>query len=972
MNKKKFSTFLNLLSWYRDKHFAKQAYFFLEDGERIGESWTYGDLEVRVQAIAACLQSLTGGSSERALLLFPQKLSVISAFLGCLYANVVAIPVPPPEPGHLKRSLPRLQAIAKDAQVSLVLSTSRIISLLKDSIQEFPELKQATWVDIDSIDLGLALQWKEMPIQEDALAYLQYTSGSTSTPKGVMLTHQNILHHLSIIHQDCGYSDRSVTVNWLPYFHDYGLVAGLLLPLYAGIPCYLMSPFSFIRKPLRWLQAITQYCGTHSQGPNFAYDLCLRQIQSDQLEALNLESWELAGCGGEPINPKIMEQFYKKFAACGFQWTAFAPAYGLAEYTLMISTTPKQSPPVFTTVDSHVLERDNHVVEVPAYWEGGRTYPSCGRLTGDSKVLIVNPILLTECPDGDVGEIWVQGLSTAQGYWQRAEATEDTFKASLPTHSGSFLRTGDLGFLKEGELYVTGRIKDLIIIAGANHYPQDIEWTVQHCHPSLRPNGGAAFSVEVSGQECLFIAQEVEGNYLKDSLNASYTDSLIQAICQAVFENHGLQVYGILLLRPGTVPKTSSGKIQRSACRRSFLEGKLEFVTRWSVENQTLQIISEDIKPAATQRVQPQTLEEQLLLIWREVFSSESIGLQDNFFMLGGNSLRAAQILATIERDLKRTLSVSDLTRAATIANLAQIIRGESLETNTLHELVEVIQPQGSRIPLFMITPISIPYGFVYTSLAQCLGSNQPFYAIKAISESDRKASSVSIEEKARICIEAMRSIQPKGPYYIGGYCAGAFIAHEMAVLLSLEKELVSNLIILDTGPSSAYDLHHSFFLKKLLRGLSLGLGVLEKIYYLTEASLQTKHGSLAPSLWQKIGYKFLALSQTLQRAESISVARNIQPNTFSKHSIKTFDGDLYLFRTKGTTLRHLTSYTVEDDGWGKFVSGRVVTSYIPGNHLNFLDPPHVTMLAAKVKELLETLTPLTPDQEELMQLKSS
>ncbi|MBD1903169.1 fatty acyl-AMP ligase [Trichocoleus sp. DQ-A3] len=571
-----FSTLVELLRWRALQQPEKVAYTFLIDGKKEGSQLTYAQLDRQARAIAALLQQ-HNARGERALLLYPQGLEVIAAFCGCLYAGTIAIPVPPPEAGRLKRTLPRLQAIAKDAQASLVLTTSGILSLVEEYDEKIPEFQAMSWIDTEQVDLSLAETWQDPSVTSDMLAYLQYTSGSTSTPKGVMLSHSNVMFHSANLQKACGYTPDSVTVAWMPYFHDYGLVEGLIQPLYNGIPCYVMSPFAFIKRPFHWLQAISRYKVTHSQGPNFAYDQCVRRITPEQRATLDLSSWRAAGNAAEPINPQVMESFYETFAPSGFQWNAFCPAYGLAEATLLVSFSAQTATPVLCNLDPAALEK-NRIVPASKNQDIVRTVVGCGTKVCDTKIAIVHPEKFTRCAADEVGEIWVSDPSVAHGYWQRPEESERTFRARIPdTNEGPFLRTGDLGFLKDGELFITGRIKDLIIIRGTNHYPQDIEWTVQESHAALRPEHGAAFSVMVNGEERLVIVQEVE----RHTQNLD-TNEVMGAIRQVVSEQHELQVYAVVLVKPGSILKTSSGKIQRQGCRAAFLAGSLDVVADWS------------------------------------------------------------------------------------------------------------------------------------------------------------------------------------------------------------------------------------------------------------------------------------------------------------------------------------------------------------------------------------------------------
>jgi acyl-CoA synthetase (AMP-forming)/AMP-acid ligase II len=399
-----------------------------------------------------------------------------------------------------------------------------------------------------------------------------------------MITHGNLLHNSALIQQVCKHTPETRGVTWLPFYHDMGLIGCILHPLDVGLPVTFLSPVAFLQRPLRWLQAITRTRGTTSGGPPFAYDLCVRKITPEQRASLDLSSWDVAFVSAEPIRPEILERFAATFAPCGFRREAFYPCYGLAEATLLAAGGPKAAPPVMFAVQHAPLEQ-NRVVAATGEEDGTQTLVGCGQSLGDQEIVIVHPETLTRCLPNEVGEIWIAGGSVAQGYWNRPKETERTFQAYLAeTGEGPFLRTGDLGFLRDGELFVTGRLKDLIIVAGHNHYPQDIELTVERSHPAVRPDGCAAFSVDIDGEERLVIVAEVERRTFEEGTTWSEMGALVvartpgaseivQAIRRAVAESHELRVHAVLLLRPGTIPKTSSGKIQRHICRTSFLAG---------------------------------------------------------------------------------------------------------------------------------------------------------------------------------------------------------------------------------------------------------------------------------------------------------------------------------------------------------------------------------------------------------------
>jgi acyl-CoA synthetase (AMP-forming)/AMP-acid ligase II len=572
--KHKLLTLVDLLVYRAQNNSDQKAYTFLQRGEIEANSLTYKELERQAKAIASSLQSLEA-VGERVLLLYPPGLEFIAAFFGCLYAGVVAVPAYPP---RRNQNISRLQALVTDAQAKIALTTTSVLSNIENRFTENREFQALHWLTTDNIVVELAHSWQKPVVRKDTLAFLQYTSGSTGAPKGVMITHGNLMHNGRVIEKAFGHTTDTIVVGWLPLFHDMGLIGNVLQPLYIGRPCTLMSPVDFVKNPLRWLQAISRYRATSSGGPNFAYDLCLRKITPEQKINLDLSSWELAFTGAEPVKAETLENFASYFASCGFRKEAFYPCYGMAETTLLATGGLKESPPIVQEVTGSALEK-NQVVGLTDEEVATRKIVSCGQSWLEQKVLIVDPESLIQCQANRVGEIWISGSSVAQGYWKRPLETQKTFNAYLEDGSeGPFLRTGDLGFIKDDELFVTGRIKDVIIIRGQNHYPQDVELSVEKSHSALRPNSGAAFTVNINGLEKLVIVQEVERSYLR-KLDL---DEVVGNIRQAVTAEHALQVYAIVLVKTGSIPKTSSGKIQRHACKAKFLKGNLNVWEDWS------------------------------------------------------------------------------------------------------------------------------------------------------------------------------------------------------------------------------------------------------------------------------------------------------------------------------------------------------------------------------------------------------
>jgi acyl-CoA synthetase (AMP-forming)/AMP-acid ligase II len=580
------STLVDLLCYRALLQANRHAYTFLRQGEsEEARLMTYGDLDQRARAIATLLQS-RGAAGKPVLLLHPPGLQYIAAFFGCLYAGAIAVPAYPPRSA---RAMPRIQAIVADTEAKMILTTAEALPDLLRCFAHIPELESLAWVTTNTIPGYLADKWQKPEIGRHSLAFLQYTSGSTAAPKGVMITHGNLLHNLLLMHHHCEQTPESHMVSWLPPYHDMGLIGSILFPLYEGFPSTLMSPLAFLHRPFRWLQAITRTRATISVAPNFAYELCVRKITPEQRATLDLSSWTLIANGAEQVRDETMKRFVNTFAACGVRPEAFFPCYGLAEATLMVTSGRTSSPPVVKTVTRWALEK-NQVADTNPEDVDSRKLVGYDRMLPEEKIVIVNPETLTRCSAEQIGEVWIAGPSVAHGYWNKPEESQQTFQAYLAdTGDGPFLRTGDLGFLMDNVLFITGRIKDMIIVRGRNHYPHDIELTVEQCHPAIRPGCCAALSVDVAGREQLVILAEIEPGYQRAEVTGQIAqnstsakrkmldgETLAKDICWKVWEEHDLQAYKVMLVKAGSIPKTSSGKIQRRACRAEFLTGRLE------------------------------------------------------------------------------------------------------------------------------------------------------------------------------------------------------------------------------------------------------------------------------------------------------------------------------------------------------------------------------------------------------------
>jgi 8-amino-7-oxononanoate synthase len=567
------SNFVDLLRFRAEHQGDDRAFTYLVDGESDERHITYAELDRQARAIGASLQAMgMGMGGERALLLYPAGIEFIAAYFGCLYGGVVAAPAYPP---RRNRRMTRIESIAEDCEAKVILCSANVLEHAQRVVNETPTLARLHWAATDRLEPGVEDRWRRPHIHDDMLAFLQYTSGSTGTPKGVMLTHKNLMHNSAQICYAFEHTRSGTGVFWLPSYHDMGLIGGILQPLYIGRPNTLMSPMSFLQKPVRWLAAIERYRATTSGGPNFAFDLCAEKVTEEQKEQLDLSSWNVAFNGAEPVRKETIDRFSAAFASCGFRREAFYPCYGLAEATLIVTGGYKLNPPVVIEVDSRALE-NHQVIGAESDDPAPRVLVGSGSSLLDQRVVIADPETMTQTPAGRVGEVWVSGPSIAKGYWKRPHETEHTFHAYLKdTGDGPFMRTGDLGFIQDGELFITGRIKDLIIIRGRNHYPQDIEQTVEESHERVRTGCVAAFIVEGDGRERLAIVCEVGRR------SQELAQEIIGGIRGGVSAEHEVQVEAVTLVKAGTIPKTSSGKIQRHAARSGLFDGSLEIVAEW-------------------------------------------------------------------------------------------------------------------------------------------------------------------------------------------------------------------------------------------------------------------------------------------------------------------------------------------------------------------------------------------------------
>ena len=664
------STLVELLRFRAGEDPDRIAYTFLLNGESEEGHVTYGELDLRARAVAARLQAL-GARGERALLLYPPGLEYIAALFGCFYAGVTAVPAYPP---RRNKTDPRLQSIVGDCGPTLALTTRELLGEAERLCAHTPELAGLRWMATEDVPAAEAGGWRDPEADGETIAFLQYTSGSTAAPKGVMVSHGNLLHNFALIEGFCGYTPQTRSVIWLPPYHDMGLIGGILQPLFTGYWAALFSPVAFIQRPARWLEAISRYQATSSGGPNFAYDLCVHAVRPEERAGLDLSHWEIAFNGAEPVRHETLRAFSESFAPCGFRARAFYPCYGLAEATLMVTGSRPEGLPVEVAVEPEALGA-GVVREADA--EGRYRLVGSGRSAASQRVLVVDPGTLRACAADRVGEVWVAGPSVARGYWGRAAETAETFGAfEAGTGEGPFLRTGDLGFLADGELFITGRLKDLIVIRGRNHYPQDVEQTAMRSHAGLRAGSCAAFSIDLDGEERLVVVQEVS----RHAAAGVDVEEVGEAIRRAVAVEHGVQVHAVALVRPGGVPKTSSGKVQRRACKGLFLVGDLPLVGLSVREDAGVAAprpvragITREALEAAEVGERQALLEELLVERAAQVLGVDAsrVDREQPLVALGMDSLRAMELKGALETALGTPVPVSSLLDDTRIDRLA-------------------------------------------------------------------------------------------------------------------------------------------------------------------------------------------------------------------------------------------------------------------------------------------------------------
>ena len=566
------NTLVDLLQGQAERYGDKVAFAFSYHGDGVDESrLTFREVDLKARAIAAHLQR-QGAAGQRVLVFCRPGLDAITGYFGCLYAGAIAVPV------H-ERLAPRLSSVIPDARASFAVAapdTPLKVKAMVDTLVALSNGSPMRWLSAET-PVAEADAWVPPHIDADATAMVQYTSGSTTAPNGVVVTHANLMHNLGAISESWPGDDQQIAVLWLPPHHDMGLIGGVLQTIYSGYTTVLMSPAAFMKRPMSWLEAISRNAGTYTVAPNFAYYICVQRSTPEERAALDLATLAVVMNGAEPVRTETMRVFAEAFAPAGFRAQAFWPVYGLAEATLLVTGGSDSVLPVVCHVDRGALESDRVVDGAP---DAPTTVAlvGCGKARGGQQLAIVDPESHRRCGINEIGEIWVAGSSVARGYLGNPDKTARTFAAYITeTGEGPFLRTGDLGFLRDGELYITGRYKDLVVIDGANYYPNDIEVTVQGSHPAFRSGRGAVFAVSsesVAAQ--LVVVQEVDR-----AVGESGLAEMVDAVQGGLAEHHGVQAGSVVLVPQRSIPITSSGKVQRGVCRQQLLDRGLETVAEW-------------------------------------------------------------------------------------------------------------------------------------------------------------------------------------------------------------------------------------------------------------------------------------------------------------------------------------------------------------------------------------------------------
>lgn len=646
-------------------HPDKPAFSFY-DSEFNPLTISYSELAKSARRIAGALVARLK-SQDRVLLVLPPGDLFLSAFIGSIYAGTIAVPTAVPKVVRsLDIAMMRLAVVVRSCDAQLALASSHLIEQLRNISN--PEVA-AIVASLDWLSIEEALQYKPVePVaaREDDIAFLQYTSGSTGNPKGVIVTHANMMANEAQIQKAFGVTQTSNVVSWLPHHHDMGLIGGLLQPLYIGSQGFVISPESFVRRPLRWLKLISDTGAAASGGPNFAYDLCVRQIRDEDLETLDLSRWEVAFCGAEPIQAAVLESFIIRFARCGFNAKAFLPCYGLAEATLLVTGGPAKQGLQISSLKIEDLTQEKLTLACQS--ESATRVVACGQAADDVELYIADVRTGHALPEGKIGEIWVTGPNVSSGYWNNPSATQDTYVFVSERSGRRFLKTGDLGGIIDGQLIITGRSKELIILNGHNLFPSDIECIACSEDPRFSPSGAVAFSAKFDGREELVLALEFNKKISKPSFEI---EPLAQRIAMRLLQDFGMAPREILFLQPRTIGRTTSGKLQRVEFRTSYSKGQVKPYFTWrlktDLESSSSSALSHELE-------QSHPIVQRVLLISRRILQCPQLQADASLLMAGCDSIKAMQLLTEIETYYSVTLDLASFSQCLSAIAIAERI----------------------------------------------------------------------------------------------------------------------------------------------------------------------------------------------------------------------------------------------------------------------------------------------------------
>ncbi|HEJ9096988.1 TPA: acyl-CoA-binding protein [Serratia odorifera] len=989
----------------------KNVFTFLDINAEPVDRLTYLELHNQACAIAASLlaRDLRG---QRVLLLFEPGLHFAAAFYGCIYAGAVAVPAYPPDPTRFERTLSRLQTIAADATPLVVLTSASILAVAKNLHEFAPDLARLEWMALEQLLMEHNAGELQLPtLEPQDIALIQYTSGSTSTPKGVVVSHQNMLINARMMQNAAKMDQRRTIASWLPLYHDLGLMTGIILPVIAGAGVLLMSPLDFLKRPALWLSAINQYQATDTAVPNFALDLCVQKISHDEYQSWDLRCLQVCLIGAEPVRHASVKRFLQRFEKIGLSPSSLYPGYGLAEAVVGVSCGPVGHLWRTVFVDADALA-EQRVLEVEHTDSRALPVVACGTPIEEMQLTIVNPQTGEPLGEAEIGEVWLAGPHVAMGYWQNPAETITTFMAHLASdHQRDWLRTGDFGFIKDSHLYITGRMKDTLIIRGKNYYPQDLEASVEHCHQRVRRGTVIAFSIDDNQTERVVVAAEVDLRLLSsESRRQQSLAEIAMAIRHAINQAHGLSVFAIALLKPRTIDKTSSGKLARQSCRQRYLDNTLDGEYLWQSRGEQLEMpLAATAATAAANRVAHHGVSlmesvrsapayaRQLLLIeymenqlaqWAVGTESKEHFADSRFADMGLDSLTTMGLISGIEHQLQVVIPLEQFLSATSVGAFANDIlqmidpdeTGASAAKklpshNRLTQAIALQQP-SIPTPLFCIGGLGGTVQYL-SPLADALAPGRPFIVFQAVGIDGAESPLGSVEEMAQRYLQEIKAIQPQGPYVFIGHSFGGMVAYEMARHLAEQGEQIAHLYLIDTT------------VVKRAEPIADGHGVASEsamaLYELLNMLRQLgrkAHNPPGPQDWadgedalrQRLYQEFNIQGTTLENMllvyrASFSAMMQYQPVAYS--------GPVTLFRAEEgfppATLHPLrrvdTCFGEACLGWKQFCPALTVST-VPGDHFSIVLSPNAVPLAEGILSRLSHTSRLSIGLQQLTSAK--